>query len=601
MFLNLARRSQSLVDRMIGELDQIERGEEDPKRLAQLFELDHLATRMRRNDENLLVLAGADSSAPRREDALLVDALRAAQSEVELYNRIEFGTIDTDIAITSLAVNDVVRLIAELLDNATRFSPPTTVVVADARRVRDYVVVQIEDRGLGMSEEQMRLLNQRLAEPPTVDVGAFRLMGLAVTGRLASRYGIRIELRANIEGGTIAQIILPSSIVVLPGRPIEPSRGRRVPQLDGPGGGWATALPAGRAGGATATLQAIAPEPWSQPQQQVSSHPSLPMMPSQRPIQRPVATPTPDRPPLPRRAEPATPPPPATPAPVAADAALVQPTVAYPTVQPMAAPDLQVAVGFVTPDGQKIPPTPRPAPPNSSGWGAALAAMPPPPPPPAPAPAQERAEAPIFLQMQASWFKGQQSSDPDDWGMPTAGYAPSPRPGSVTPPPPAPAPAPVAPPPPVIAPSVQPSTEQHDRAPNGAAGSGSGHNGGRPANAGSETDRSMNEAKAAPSVPRPRTPAEDHWRTAADEGWQRAMAAAEPPDAGTTRSGLPKRVPQAQLVPGGVQSGPGKQDRRSPDEVRGLLSAYHRGVQRGRTAGSAEAAAGAPAPKENGQ
>ncbi|HEY0696976.1 MAG TPA: nitrate- and nitrite sensing domain-containing protein, partial [Micromonospora sp.] len=119
MFLSLARRSQSLVDRMIGELDMIERGEEDPKRLAKLFELDHLATRMRRNDENLLVLAGADSTAPRREDALLVDALRAAQSEVEQYNRIEFGTVDTDISIAAHAVNDVVRLVAELLDNAT--------------------------------------------------------------------------------------------------------------------------------------------------------------------------------------------------------------------------------------------------------------------------------------------------------------------------------------------------------------------------------------------------------------------------------------------------------------------------------------------------
>ena len=101
------------------------------------------------------------------------------------------------------------------------------------------------------------------------------------------------------------------------------------------------------------------------------------------------------------------------------------------------------------------------------------------------------------------------------------------------------------------------------------------------------------------SVPRPRRSAEDAWRTAADDGWQRAMAAAEPTVNDTTRSGLPKRVPQAQLVPGGVQSSPRNQNRRSPDEVRGLLSAYHRGVQRGRTAGSEEAAADAPAPKEN--
>ncbi|MFD0973292.1 sensor histidine kinase, partial [Plantactinospora endophytica] len=238
MFLSLARRSQTLVDRMIGELDAIERGEEDPKRLAQLFELDHLATRMRRNDENLLVLAGADSTAPRREDALLIDALRAAQSEVELYNRIEFGTVDPDISVAAHAVNDVVRLVAELLDNATRFSPPHTTVVADARRIRDYVLIQVEDRGLGLSEEQMDALNRRLAAPPAVDVAAFRLMGLAVVGRLAHRHEIRVDLRRNVEGGTVAQVTLPASTVVLPaprgrdqilGRPRQPLAVEQAP------------------------------------------------------------------------------------------------------------------------------------------------------------------------------------------------------------------------------------------------------------------------------------------------------------------------------------------------------------------------------------
>ncbi len=113
--------------------------------------------------------------------------LRAAQSEVELYNRIEFGTVDTDISVAAHAVNDVVRLVAELLDNATRFSPPNTTVVADGRRIRDYVLIQVEDRGLGLTDEQLDSLNRRLAAPPTVDVAAFRLMGLAVVSRLASR------------------------------------------------------------------------------------------------------------------------------------------------------------------------------------------------------------------------------------------------------------------------------------------------------------------------------------------------------------------------------------------------------------------------------
>jgi len=527
---------------------------------------------------------------------------------VELYNRIEFGTVDTDILITALAVNDVVRLVAELLDNATRFSPPNTVVVADARRIRDYVVIQVEDRGLGMSEEQMESLNRRLAEPPSVDVAAFRLMGLAVVGRLAGRYGIRIELRANMEGGTIAQVILPNNIVVLPNRPIEAPRSGRMPQLDsGSSNGW-DALPAGRTATATLPPAAIAPEPWRAELPPAAlppapQHPLLPEMPSHR---TPPGTlpPTVDRPPLPTRLaqQPAGPAPapdaaPAYRVPAASGGALGSPTVAYPTVQ-QASPDLQVAVGFVTPDGRKIPPTPRPVSPNPSGWGAALASMPPPPPTPAPAPtpAEERAEAPIYLQMQASWFKGHDGVSPEDWSMPTAGYAPPPsQPGPAPVPDPVPAAAASQTPPPPPAPRREPAPERierNQRLADSVAGSGSGQNGSRPARAG--TDHG-----GGPTAPRPRAAAEDHWRTAADEGWQRAMAAAEPPDAGTTRSGLPKRVPQAQLVPGGVQTGARNQNRRSPDEVRGLLSAYHRGVQRGRTAGSDEAVAGAPAPKEN--
>ncbi|MET0422959.1 MAG: nitrate- and nitrite sensing domain-containing protein, partial [Actinoplanes sp.] len=437
MFLNLARRSQSLVDRMIGELDQIERTEEDPKRLARLFELDHLATRMRRNDENLLVLAGADSSAPRREDALLVDALRASQSEVELYNRIEFGTVDTDIAIVALAVNDVVRLIAELLDNATRFSPPNTIVVADGRRIRDYVVIQVEDRGLGMSEEQMDQLNRRLAEPPDVDVAAFRLMGLAVVARLASRYGIRVELRANIEGGTVAQVILPSNIVVLPNRRTEvPDRGNRMPELGGaPSGGWDAM--ASRA--ATATLPAIAPEPWRDPTPG-NGHPQLPMFPSQRPpsnVPDPEVRPTPNRPPLPTRSmRPASAqtngfaPDLVSPAPAAS---MQAPTQQVPLHRP-APPPMPMPMQAASPP-VSAPPVPMPmsAPPapDSSGWGAALAAMPPVPAPPSLTnPVEERSESPIFVQMQQSWFRNHEGQGPEEWGMPTAGYAPPPNSGS---------------------------------------------------------------------------------------------------------------------------------------------------------------------------
>src|SRR5690606_33704424 len=146
MFVNLARRSEILVDRLIGHLDRLERGEEDPDRLAELFQLDHLATRMRRNDENLLVLAGADSTRVQRQPAALLDVLRAAQSEVEHYTRIEFGIVDRDFEVAAHAVNDMVHLIAELLDNATTFSPPESPVVVEARRMGDRAVLLIEDQ-----------------------------------------------------------------------------------------------------------------------------------------------------------------------------------------------------------------------------------------------------------------------------------------------------------------------------------------------------------------------------------------------------------------------------------------------------------------------
>ncbi|WP_157527637.1 sensor histidine kinase, partial [Micromonospora rosaria] len=204
MFVNLARRSQILVDRLIGHLDRLERGEEDPDRLAELFQLDHLATRMRRNDENLLVLAGADSTRVQREPAALIDVLRAAQSEVEHYTRIEFGVIDRDIEVAAHAVNDLVHLVAELFDNATAFSPPDSQVMVEARRVGEQASLYVEDRGIGISREQLLDFNERLATPPQVDVAVSRMMGLVVVARLASRHGVRVELRPGADRGTVA-------------------------------------------------------------------------------------------------------------------------------------------------------------------------------------------------------------------------------------------------------------------------------------------------------------------------------------------------------------------------------------------------------------
>ncbi|MFI6260432.1 nitrate- and nitrite sensing domain-containing protein [Micromonospora zamorensis] len=594
MFLNLARRSQTLVDRMIGELDAIERGEEDPKRLAQLFELDHLATRMRRNDENLLVLAGADSAAPRHDNALVVDVLRAAQSEVELYNRIEFGTVDTDISVAAHAVNDVVRLVAELLDNATRFSPPNTTVVADGRRIRDYVLIQIEDRGLGLTDEQLDSLNRRLAAPPSVDVAAFRLMGLAVVSRLASRYGIRVELRRNVEGGTVAQVTLPAATVVLPSnrgrdqaltRPRQPMAVEQTPLT-----------PVGHSEqfAGAATSAATLPDQWrSSPPAPAQWQSPLDSRDTNSPVQAGGYAGT-------RSAAPApvAPLPPARPAySNGAGASAGSPTVAYPTIDPLprrgSTPD--------TADGRGATPG------LPVGPVAGLGAVAPPAAPPVPAaPVSTRpdfpAEAPIFREMEAVWFRSHgddataiftrpnfdEPPAPADAGLRSGNGAQSSA-GSV---PPA---APARPKLPTRTPGSSntdgtstPDAAGHGTSTSGAAGHGTATGGGfgaPPAAPPSYTPPpAARPAPAAPSAPSVDPGA---WRTAADEGWSRASRAAEPAPAGTTRSGLPKRVPQQQLVPGGIEPKSGRdRSRRTPDEVRGLLSAYHRGVQRGRTAGT---------------
>ena len=202
MFINLARRSQNLVDRLIGHLDHLERGEENPDRLAELFQLDHLATRMRRNDENLLVLAGADSTRQERYPAPIGDILQAAQSEVEQYTRIEFGNLEAEREIRPAAVNDLVHLIAELMDNATAFSPPESPVIVEAEQMRTAespqgaIRVRINDIGIGMPPGQIEDINRQLSESAdAIDLASSRMMGLVVVARLAKRHDVRVELR----------------------------------------------------------------------------------------------------------------------------------------------------------------------------------------------------------------------------------------------------------------------------------------------------------------------------------------------------------------------------------------------------------------------
>ncbi len=213
MFVNLSRRSQSLVERQIRLIDDLEQGEQDPDRLSSLFQMDHLATRMRRNSENLLVLAGHDASRRWNQPVALVDVLRAAVSEIEQYERVTLN-VQPGIAVRGHAVNDVVHLLAELAENATSFSSADTpVVVAGHLLSSGGVLLDITDQGVGMGAEEMAHANWRLDNPPVVDVAVSRRMGLFVVARLAARHGIRVRLRPAAAGGLTALVWLPDEVV----------------------------------------------------------------------------------------------------------------------------------------------------------------------------------------------------------------------------------------------------------------------------------------------------------------------------------------------------------------------------------------------------
>jgi len=638
MFVNLARRSQILVDRLIGHLDRLERGEEDPDRLAELFQLDHLATRMRRNDENLLVLAGADSTRVQREPAALLDVLRAAQSEVEHYTRIEFGVVDRDIEVAAHAVNDLAHLVAELLDNATTFSPPDSSVVVEARRMGDQAVLLVEDHGIGISPEQLAELNQRLATPPTVDVTVSRMMGLVVVARLAARHGVKVELRRGRERGTVAEVTLPTSVLVPRGVAARVAAGARelpqhrqvaaprpvvgaplalessafsaashapappTPRPDtggpasrGPLPPWSDLAGVGANGAEPPTpaqaSQGTEPLPQRRPGESrivdrqlaegqpliprqvtpepngyhstgaMSAPPTFPV--SAPPVSGPpvsappssappysVSAPPASAPPFPVSAPPraTTPRPHAEPADQAGSPPPTWPPVrsdAASTPTPPAVPGELAAALDITTEIPKVRGEQAPAAPPAASAPTAVPAD-----PHAARVADETMELPIFREVESVWFRTR-------------------RP-------------------------VPQTTQPSATSPEVVGSQGSEDTQAWPAPAGAEQDSgrttgstsmiSMPTGPGGPTgEPTAATASTSHWHTAADEGWRAASAAAEIRVTETTPAGLPKRVPMAQLVPGGVDRAASSSQRRTPDAVRGLLSAYHRGVQRGRT------------------
>ncbi|MCW3840124.1 nitrate- and nitrite sensing domain-containing protein [Micromonospora yasonensis] len=678
MFVNLARRSQILVDRLIGHLDRLERGEEDPDRLAELFQLDHLATRMRRNDENLLVLAGADSTRVQREPAALIDVLRAAQSEVEHYTRIEFGVIDRDIEIAAHAVNDLVHLVAELFDNATAFSPPDSHVMVEARRVGDRASLYVEDRGIGIGPEQLYELNERLATPPQVDVAVSRMMGLVVVARLASRHGVKVELRPGADRGTVADVTLPSAVLVpraLSGRgpqaaPALPAansglqpggpapafgalaafgNGPHTPPAPRPGasgnqvtlggrtfdpvphnGSGAPSTPGGprsmpawsdlTGASALAGGDSFSPrpsngqpiEPLPQRRNPAEGDPTIPRQLPSSPEARPYNPPPVSAPPLP----------PVSGVPVSASPVSGQPISSQPysgqpytgqpyTGQPVSASPAPGQPVSAPPLSQMPPrPVPQAGPPSVGAppaWPPVAAdpaapAVPerlaagldmttelprvprpdtPPPavnrPVPAPRPAPQQAgnrqryadetmELPIFRELESAWFRTRRPGPNEEATTAQAaaanGAAATQQFGRVD----------------ATGRAAQQTTPAttgntpmaHTPAAGGAPrDNGSANGGSRPG--------------YAEALPNRRTQQQSPgWQTAADDGWRAASAATEVPVAETTQKGLPKRTPMAQLVPGGIEKPSASVQRRTPEGVRGLLSAYHRGVQRGR-------------------
>ena len=487
MFVNLSRRSQSLVERQIRLIDDLEQGEQDAERLANMFQLDHLATRMRRNSENLLVLAGHEVSRRWTQAVALVDVLRAAVSEIEQYERVSLN-VQPGIQVRGQAVNDVVHLVAELAENATSFSAADTPVnVSGHLLTSGGVLLDITDQGVGMGAEEMAHANWRLDNPPVVDVAVSRRMGLFVVARLAARHGIRVRLRPASMGGLTALVWLPDEVVshdaaTSPGlRRFEvPPAAAAAPAVggsNGPGSGWGAEPPSeGRVAAERAVNAALAPRftPLRADGTDTASFP-VPSL-NENGTTRPGSPATPDSPASPRSG--------GLPTRVPGSSAPVVPPQAQPPAitgpipvygAPVSASDVDSGPRAGTAAGTGMTGGYGNGSYSDSSYGddAGQVVVPP------AGNAGEENRLPIFESVESDWFRrGRKTTD-------------------------------------------------------------------RPAAAVAETTIS---AAPAPAAAAPVST----WSSPADVGWQAAEAAAAPAAGGTTKAGLPKRVPRANLVPGTV-------------------------------------------------
>ncbi|MGW7300103.1 sensor histidine kinase [Streptomyces sp. NPDC054829] len=567
IFTNLSRRNQSLIEGQLTLITDLENNEADPDQLENLFKLDHLATRMRRNGENLLVLAGEEPGRRWDQPVPLIDVLRAASSEVEQYERIELSGVP-EAEIHGRAVTDLVHLLAELLENATTFSSPQTKVRVTATRLPDgRVMIEIHDKGIGLTAEDFADINHKLANPPTVDAAISQRMGLFVVGRLSDRHGIRVQLRPSGEqAGTTSLVMLPDAIThggggeaapmqdeftvsqIIPeqnfqgenfnGQPMrtaaelgfDDSRYSDVPddirELD----------PVGRSLMREERRAALEAQQHGQPALESSEEGAYNEYGAQQGYDNAASNGHGGYPEQQQAYDPQT---------------------AYEEPQQPAYEEQYYAPNGGLPQDDTF----------SSNGGY-----------PEPAYPESAQEAPAagHTSAQESYSAFEESRQQDDWpqqddyrGGYSDQYSPEPEPVQAA------------------------DTNERDRvgfdrpgpAPSAAheltdaglprrGSTASGANGARPV-------RQETPAPAENST-------DSGWRSANDDRWQQAAQLRKPKAGGVTSSGLPRRVPKANLVEGAAAATPqgGPQVSRAPEDVRGRLSNLRRGVQRGRSAGS---------------
>jgi signal transduction histidine kinase len=544
MFINLSRRSQSLIERQLSLIDSLEQSEQDPGRLSSLFRLDHLATRMRRNSENLLVLAGHEMTRRWSQPVPLVDVLRAAISEIEQYERVVLN-VQPGIVVVGQAVNDVVHLVAEIVENATTFSPEDAQVYVSGQPLSSGgVLLDITDSGVGISDEEMSHANWRLDNPPVVDVAVSRRMGLFVVGRLAARHGVRVRLRHAQAGGLTALIWLPDTVAA---PDVAPPLGRlRRFEADDYGPAPSLSAPAGSGAAAQATAAAriprfspMSPSAPSTPSFTPAAGAGTPGAPGTVPAarngweDRDESTGT-----LPVRSGNGGAAAPANGASVEDAAPTAPADPAAPAGAPGAAaspgPSRLPAFGGPGPQAPQIPESPvgrqnvhggdgpsaadaATAASGSQGTDGAAdpdkVAMP---------PGTQDQRLPIFDSLESDWFR---------------------RSGT---------------------------TLSTTRPP------------------GTQGAQEVQEVQEGQQVPVTQPAAQSSWTSPADEGWRAAEALAAPAAGETTSAGLPRRVPRANLVPGSVGSGAADPETdmlaRSPDAARTRMASFQRGVREGREA-----------------